>query len=61
MKINFQRLNSTVNCEAICVHISSANAFEILARFDVIVDCSDNPATRYLLNDAAVLLVFLFL
>jgi adenylyltransferase and sulfurtransferase len=29
---------------------------EILASYDVIVDATDNVATRYLLNDACVLL-----
>jgi len=32
------------------------NALEILAAADVVVDCSDNFATRYLVNDACVLL-----
>lgn len=36
--------------------LTSANAFEILAGYDVIVDGTDNFATRYLANDACVLL-----
>ncbi|MBS1508071.1 MAG: ThiF family adenylyltransferase [Bacteroidetes bacterium] len=36
--------------------IRSANAFELLADADVVVDCSDNFPTRYLVNDACVLL-----
>jgi adenylyltransferase/sulfurtransferase len=36
--------------------LSSANALDILKRFDVIVDGSDNFPTRYLVSDACVLL-----
>jgi sulfur-carrier protein adenylyltransferase/sulfurtransferase len=36
--------------------LSSANAMEILGRYDVIVDGTDNFPTRYLVNDACVLL-----
>ncbi|MBX6351092.1 MAG: ThiF family adenylyltransferase [Clostridia bacterium] len=36
--------------------LSSANAFEILGGYDVIVNGSDNFPTRYLVNDACVLL-----
>lgn len=37
-------------------HLSAANALGILAQYDVIIDGSDNFPTRYLLNDACVLL-----
>lgn len=36
--------------------LSSANALEILTGFDIILDGSDNFPTRYLVNDACVLL-----
>src|ERR1700689_1235505 len=36
--------------------IDSSNALEIFARYDVIVDGTDNFPTRYLVNDACVLL-----
>ncbi|MEM8602651.1 MAG: molybdopterin-synthase adenylyltransferase MoeB [Cyanobacteria bacterium P01_H01_bin.121] len=36
--------------------LSSANALEILAPYDVVVDGTDNFPTRYLVNDACVLL-----
>jgi len=38
------------------VHLTSQNALEILAGYDVIVDGSDNFPTRYLVNDACALL-----
>ncbi|KAM5450176.1 hypothetical protein MaudCBS49596_004551 [Microsporum audouinii] len=37
-------------------HLSSQNAPEIFADFDIILDCTDNPATRYLISDTAVVL-----
>ena len=35
--------------------LDSSNALEIIKRYDVVLDASDNVATRYLLNDACVL------
>lgn len=30
--------------------------FEVVGRYDVVLDCTDNPATRYLISDVCVLL-----
>jgi molybdopterin/thiamine biosynthesis adenylyltransferase/rhodanese-related sulfurtransferase len=38
------------------VHLTSENALDIFRDYDLIVDGTDNFATRYLVNDAAVLL-----
>jgi sulfur-carrier protein adenylyltransferase/sulfurtransferase len=38
------------------VALTAENAFEILNPFQIIVDCSDNFPTRYLINDACFLL-----
>jgi molybdopterin/thiamine biosynthesis adenylyltransferase/rhodanese-related sulfurtransferase len=38
------------------VRLDNDNVFEIFAQYDLIVDGTDNFATRYLVNDAAVLL-----
>ena len=38
------------------VRIDSSNALEIIAAYDVVLDGTDNFPTRYLLNDACVLL-----
>ncbi|GAA4908539.1 HesA/MoeB/ThiF family protein [Mucilaginibacter defluvii] len=35
--------------------LTAANVFDIIAKYDVVVDCTDNFETRYLLNDAAVI------
>lgn len=50
-----QRLNSRVICEPHGVVLSSDNAMSIVGQYDVVVDATDNVATRYLLNDACVL------
>jgi adenylyltransferase/sulfurtransferase len=49
-------LNPNVKIEGFETRLTSANALEILAGFDVIVDGTDNFPTRYLVNDACVLL-----
>lgn len=35
--------------------INSKNALDIIVKYDVIIDASDNVPTRYLLNDACIL------
>jgi len=49
-------LNPHVRVETFPVRLSSANALEILRDFDVVADGTDNFPTRYLVNDACVLL-----
>ena len=49
-------LNPHVEVAGIHALLSSANAMELLRGYDVIVDGSDNFPTRYLVNDACVLL-----
>jgi molybdopterin/thiamine biosynthesis adenylyltransferase/rhodanese-related sulfurtransferase len=50
------RLNPHIRFSIINQRIAAENATSILQPFDVICDCSDNFPTRYLLNDACVLL-----
>jgi molybdopterin/thiamine biosynthesis adenylyltransferase/rhodanese-related sulfurtransferase len=50
------RLNPMVKIAAIQERIESANALTFLEDVDVVIDCTDNFPTRYLLNDACVLL-----
>jgi len=49
-------LNPNVQVETHETRLTSANALEIMREYDVIVDGTDNFATRYLTNDACVLL-----
>ncbi|MCC6363518.1 MAG: molybdopterin-synthase adenylyltransferase MoeB [Bryobacterales bacterium] len=49
-------INPNVNIERHEVALSSENALEIMKGYDVVVDGTDNFPTRYLVNDACVLL-----
>jgi sulfur-carrier protein adenylyltransferase/sulfurtransferase len=49
-------INPYVQVDAYPVPLTSANALEIFAPYDVIIDGTDNFPTRYLTNDACVLL-----
>jgi adenylyltransferase/sulfurtransferase len=49
-------LNPDVVVEPFPVRLTSGNALDIIRRFDLVVDGSDNFPTRYLVNDACVLL-----
>lgn len=48
-------LNPLVNVELHELRLAPDNAVELFGRYDLVVDGSDNIATRYLVNDAAVL------
>ncbi len=50
-----EALNPDVNAVAIEDRLTPDNVFDVIDGYDVIVDGSDNFATRYLLNDATVL------
>ncbi len=51
-----QDLNPHIEVTIYETQITSANALELMQPYDVIVDGTDNFPTRYLTNDAAVLL-----
>lgn len=48
-------INPHVRVETFPLCLDSGNVLDIVKDFDVIVDGTDNVATRYLLNDACVL------
>jgi molybdopterin/thiamine biosynthesis adenylyltransferase len=49
-------INPDVKVEPHAVRLTAANARQILGQYDVVVGCIDNFPTRYLVNDACVLL-----
>jgi len=49
-------VNPHVRVETYETRLTSANALEIIRGYDIVVDGTDNFATRYLTNDACVLL-----
>ncbi len=55
-KRGVQDLNPGVQVDVYEEGINSGNALEIIAKYDVIVDGTDNFPTRYLVGDACVLL-----
>ena len=50
-----QRINPAVRVELHALRLDADNALALIRDYDVVVDCSDNFRTKYLINDAAVL------
>jgi sulfur-carrier protein adenylyltransferase/sulfurtransferase len=48
-------LNPTTRVETFNERLTAANAQDLIARFDLVIECSDNFRTKFLVNDAAVL------
>jgi adenylyltransferase/sulfurtransferase len=55
-KDRLSALNPEVRVETFETRLTSANALDLFRGYDVILDGTDNFATRYLVNDACVLL-----
>jgi sulfur-carrier protein adenylyltransferase/sulfurtransferase len=55
-RARIQDLNPNVQVETFETRLTSANALDIIREFDVVADGTDNFPTRYLVNDACVLL-----
>jgi adenylyltransferase/sulfurtransferase len=54
-RARLEAINPLVRVETVNAELTSANALEIIAAYDVVVDGTDNFKTRYLTNDACVL------
>ncbi|KAM6147671.1 adenylyltransferase and sulfurtransferase MOCS3 [Erethizon dorsatum] len=52
---SLRRLNSEVECVPYAQALTPGTALDLVRRYDVVADCSDNVPTRYLVNDACVL------
>ena len=50
-----QRINPAVRVELHALRLDADNALALIRGYDVVLDCSDNFRTKYLINDAAVL------
>ncbi len=55
-KEKLTKQNQYVNINSHTLHLNASNALEIISQYDFVVDGSDNFATRYLVNDACVML-----
>jgi adenylyltransferase and sulfurtransferase len=53
---NKNRINSTITVDVMPFYLTTENALSLLAPYDIILDCTDNAPTRYLLSDTAVAL-----
>ncbi len=51
-----RELNPHCKIKTFTKRINNENVIDILSQFDIICDCSDNFGTRYLINDACVIL-----
>lgn len=49
-------INSEIEVQTYAIRIHSANAIELIRPYDIVIDGTDNFPTRYLVNDACVLL-----
>ena len=50
------KLNPDINIETHQTRLHSDNALALIEQYDLVIDCSDNFQTRYLVNDACVIL-----
>jgi len=48
-------MNPGIVCQPYAVRLTTQNALDLIRAYDLVVDGSDNFATRYLVNDACVL------
>jgi adenylyltransferase/sulfurtransferase len=55
-KLNLQQLNPNIEIATFQQSINVQNALELIQQYDIICDCTDNFAARYLINDACVIL-----
>src|SRR5437660_9381897 len=55
-KERLQAINPEVQIDLYEIRLTSANALSILQPYDIVIDGTDNFPTRYLVNDACVLL-----
>ena len=51
-----EKFNSNIELLTFAERIKPSNALEIIQDFDIVCDCSDNFGTRYLINDACLIL-----
>ena len=55
-KEKLAKQNPYIQITAITSQLTTNNALDIISQYDIVVDGSDNFATRYLVNDACVIL-----
>lgn len=51
-----QHINPDIQIETYTTFITAENALDILGQYDFVIDCTDSFASKYLINDAGILL-----
>ncbi len=49
-----ESMNGDITVEAVVEHASAANVDALVSRYDLVLECTDNLRTKFLLNDAVV-------
>ncbi|KZO95344.1 hypothetical protein CALVIDRAFT_516108 [Calocera viscosa TUFC12733] len=55
-KAAIESINPAVHVIPHITSLNSTNAFPVISSYDIVLDCTDNPPTRYLISDACVAL-----
>lgn len=55
-RAKLKQANSEIDIQVYNLYLNYKNAIDIIQSYDLIIDCCDNFETRYMLNDACVLL-----
>lgn len=53
---SLRKLNPEISIETHTDEVTAKNAWELIERYDIVADCTDNFASRYLISDACFLL-----
>ncbi len=48
------RLNSSIKIDVYDLKLSYLNCFDIVSKYDVVLDCTDNLESKFLINDIAI-------
>jgi len=54
-KTYLEALNPTIKYNTYPHHLSPTTALDIVSQYDLVLDCTDHPTSRYLISDACVL------
>lgn len=54
--VKLQQLNPDITINSFKMAVTTVNALGLIADYDIVIDCTDNFAARYLINDACYLL-----
>lgn len=53
-KQRLQSLNAEINVSSYCHMLDAGNAHQYISQADIVIDCTDNFSSRYLINDSCL-------